>query len=331
MTATPTASLQSQRAVRNFPFEAVYVFGLDGDSGPDAAPTYSVSNAEGVVVTTGTAALQTSGPIEASFALTAAELPIRDSLTVTWSYTISAQPIAVTSTIDVCDQRLFPSSYWGQFNDKQVTSATPAQLEQARTDAENFLEKECGQAFTGRYGSEQWLLDRHGVNRFVSGIGFDAYNGPYHTRSSRNRLALRKPFVQVIRSITRAWVDPETGDSGTHTLDLDFIYLNPYTSTIEYRYNDPNDPYSGLWGELTIDYEHGRAHPDVGRICLILARYRIINGPLERRAVSMPVEGGGSISLLTPGMAASVTGIPEVDSFIDRYNQHVDGFFGGTL
>jgi len=327
MTVTPTASQQFQRAVRGLPFEAVYTFGLDGDSPPDAAPTYEVVNAEGTSVTSGTAALSTSDPIEASFALTAAEIATRDELTVTWSFTVATQPVAVTSTIDVCDQRLFPSSDWNQFNDQQIASATPAQLEEARTDAENFLERECLTAFTGRYGSEKWLLDRHGA-RFLGGIGLG--DGLWLSRAVRNRVTLRRSFVQTLRSITRAWVDPATGDSGTHTLDLNYALLDPHTSTVHYR-SGSADRYTGLWGELTFAYEYGRPLPDARRICLILARYRVINGPLERRAQTMQLEGGGSISLLTPGQAASVTGIPEVDAFIARFNASADGYFGGLV
>lgn len=325
MTAISSASLQFQRAVRGLPFEVQYTFGLDDDALPDAAPTYVVTNVEGVEVTSGTAALADS---IASFALTAAELPLRDLLTVTWSYTVSAAPIEVTSTVDVCDKRLFPIADFNQFNDKQVTTATATQLEQARREAEDFLERECGCAFTGRYGSETWYIGRHGGVSFLNGVGFDGTTGPWRHGHAPNQIALRQPFVQVIRSITRAWIDPETGDTGVHALDLNYVQLDAHTSTVHVK-PDPNDRYSGLWGELTFDYEHGRSLADVRRICLILARYRIVNGPLERRAVSVQTEGGGSISLVSPGMAASVTGIVEVDKFIERYNARADGFLGG--
>ena len=328
MTATPTASLQFQRAVRGLPFEAVYTFGLNDDAPPDAAPTYVVVNAEGVTVTSGTAALTTAAPIEASFALTAVELPLRDLFTVTWSYTVSTAPVAVTSTIDVCDARLFPISDYAQFNDGPIVNATPDALEDARYDAENYLERECGCAFTGRYASELWLLGGH-RGAFGTGIGFASIGGGYVRGGGvRNQIELRMPFVQLIRSISRAWVDPDDGTSGVHALNLNYVQLDARTSAIHVR-DDPTDQYSGLWGELTIGYEHGRPLADVRRICLILARYRLINGPLERRAVSVPVEGGGSIALLTPGQASAVTGIPEVDTFIGRYNARSDGFLGG--
>ena len=329
MTATPTASLQFQRAVRGLPFEAVYTFGLDDDAGPDTAPSYTVTNAEGTTVTSGTATLTTAAPIQASFTLTAAQLPLRDLLTVTWDYTIASAPVGVTSTVDVCDARLFPASDWGQFNDAPIVAATPAALEEARRDAEDFLERECGCAFAGRYGSELWLLDRDGGGPFFNGAGYGGYESfGVGRRGAPSQLALRQPFVSLVRSVTRAWVDPTTGGSGTHALNLEYVQLDAHTSTIHVR-RDPNDRYSGLWGELTIAYEHGQPLADVRRICLILARYRLINGPLERRAVSVPVEGGGSISLLTPGQASAVTGIPECDQFIARYNARADGFLGG--
>lgn len=325
---TPTASQQFQRAVHGLPFTVDYVFELDGDSGPDAAPTYAVVNAEGATVATGTATLTTSAPLTASFALTAAELPERDFYTVTWSYTVDTAPVEVTSTVDVCDKRLFPLADYSQFNDPPVLNATATQLEQARREAEDFLERECGCAFTGRYAAENWLIERRRGGRYIGGVGFDGYGGPWHASSGPSQIPLRMPFVQTLRSVTRAWVDPATGATGTHALDLNYFQLDRHTSTLHYH-RDPTDTFSGLYGELTIAYEHGRPLADVRRICLILARYRLVNGPLERRAVSISTQDGGSVALLTPGQASAVSGIPEVDTFIARYNARVDGFLGG--
>lgn len=333
MTATPTAPQQFQRAVIGLPFEAVYEWGLDGDAPPDAGVTYTATNSEGAVLASGAATLTTSAPTEASFALTPAELTERDLITVQWSFTVGGAAVIATSNIDVCDRRLFPITDFQQWNDKQTLAASPAQLELARIQAEDFLERECGCAFTGRYSSEQWLLGHNHQWNSGGGFGFDfgPYAGPTHRSVNRNRLMLRRPFVQVIRSIIRTWEDPEAGTSGTHALNLEYVQLDTHTSTIHVR-TDPTDQWGGLWGNLQIAFEHGRPwFPDVRRICSILAHYRVLNGPLERRAVSIQTEGGGSIALLTPGMAAAVSGIPEVDTFIQRYNPNADGFMGGVL
>jgi hypothetical protein len=330
VTATPTAAQQFQRAVRGLPFEAVYTFGLDDDAPPDSAPTYTVVNAEGSTIATGTASLITSDPIEASFVLTAAELPLRDLLTVTWTYTVSAAPTATVSLVDVCDKRLFPmSDYATIFSPADLASYSTTQLEQARREAEDFVEEQCGTAFTGRYGSELHLIGHHRKG-YWDGYGYGGggygYGPGFGHSAGTNRLALRRPHVLVLRSIVRNWVDPADADSGVYTYDLNYAQLDTFSSTVHYHSN-PTQWGSSLWGDLIVSYEYGQWVADVRRICLILARYRLLNGPLERRAVSMTLEGGGSVQLLTPGMAASVTGIPEVDSFIQRWNQRADGFF----
>jgi hypothetical protein len=319
---TITASQQFQRAVRGLPFTAQYTFGLDGDSLPDSAPSVSISDAEGNVIASG--ATTWSSPT-ASVALSGSDIPERDLLTATWSFTVNSVAEEVASTVDVCDERLFTVSDWNQFTDDAIATADATTLETARREAEDFLEEACGRAFTGRYRQEE-----HYVPTGRTGFRTDPWSAGYlgaGRRRGTGRLTLRRAYALALRGVTRAWVDPQAGTSGTHALNLNYLALDNFTSTIHSHY-DPTDTYSGLWGNLTVAYEHGRRVADVGRICLILARYRVINGPLERRAVSMQVEGGGSIQLLTPGMAASVTGIPEVDTFIRRFGARSTGFVG---
>lgn len=317
----PTAFQQYQRAVRGLPFTAAYTFGLDEDSLPDTAPTVTVVNAEGVTIATGTSSLVDAGTGQqtAILQLTAADLPTRDLLTVTWTYTISTAPAAVTSAIDVCDRRLFPLSDYAQF--QELSNLNEELLEQQRYDAEDFLERECGCAFTGRYGTEQFLLSGTRGQTWP----FDQHWFGDLRSNGRGQLALRRPFVHLIRSITRTWIDPSDSTVHTYALDLNYAQLDTFSSTL--RYHGPHG--NGLWGDLTIAYEHGRYIADVRRVCLILARYRLLNGPLDSRASQMAVEGGGTINLLTPGIMGSVTGIAEVDAFLGRYNQHSTGFISG--
>lgn len=331
MTATPSAVQQFQRTIVGQPFTASYTWGLDGDSLPDEdSVTYAVVDSEGTSVATGTASAgsESGGEQAYTFALTAADLPERDLLTVTWSYTVSAVDVETTSQIDVCDRRLFPLSDYSQFQEITNLDLTDAQLEQGRRDAEDLLERECGCAFTGRYGTEKWLVSRHGTATFQGGVGWDGYGPELYRGQGPTVLTLRRPFVQKLRSITRAWVDPESGDSGNHALTLDYFELDPFTGEVHALF-DPSDKYGGMWGELTFAYEHGREWlADVRRVCLILARYRLLNGPLDARATQMSVEGGGTINLLTPGVMGAITAIPDVDVFIHRYSARSTGFLG---
>lgn len=320
MTATPTASQQFQRAVRGLPFTLAYTWGLNDEALPDDdSVTVAVVDADGNTVTTGVVTVGDAegGTQTATAVIAAAALSGRTVLTVTWAYTISAAAVAVTSTVDVCDGRLFSIADYAAYPEIAAKNLTPAQLEQARIDAEDFLERECGRAFTGRYGSEQHLIvqRRHRlfghtgtIPDFGSGVG---------------RLPLRRPHVSLIRSITRSWTD----DNGPHTatLDLTHLHLDTFASVIDYH-----SPTDGLWGRLTVAYEHGEPVADVRRVCAILARHRLIKGPLDDRATQISVEGGGSVNLLTPGIQGSITGIAEVDSFLQRYNSHATSFVSGA-
>ena len=324
MTVT-TATQQYQRVVRGLPAVASYTFGLDDDALPGTAATVDVAivDAAGNAVTSGTATLGdiSGGQQTATFALDANLTPARDLFTATW--TVEGDNYNVVSLIDVCDQRLFPLSDYAQFS--ELAQFDASQLETQRLMAEAFLERECGRAFTGRYGTEQIVLPG---GHWVGWGGSGGWGDGWRRNRGRGELTLRQPDAKVLRSITRTWTN-SNGEVETYAVSLDYAELDPFSSTIYYRADRSSSQYDGLWGDLTIAYEYGEWLADVRRICLILARYRLIQGPVERRAVSMPVEGGGTIQLLTPGMSASVTGIPEVDRFIQRYNARTSGFISG--
>lgn len=321
---------QAQRAVRGRASVATYTFGLDDDALPDNATTVSVTviNAEGYIVVndqTATLGSVVSETQQASFDLSPATTPQRDFFTCLWVATIGGVSVTQVSTIDVCDTRLFPLSDYNQYPELAKLSLTTAQLEQARMFAEDRLEWECGCAFTGRYGSEEHLLDDDYRLPTYADVSSAPY-GPICT-GGRHKLALRQPFVQALRGISQAWIDPDTNTSGTNQLDLDYAQLDTHKSVVHYR-----DQYGGgLLGDITISYEHGQPTPAVRRICCILARYRLLHGPLDQRATQMAVEGaGGTINLATPGYGGAIFGIPEVDQFVHDHNHRADGFVGAS-
>lgn len=291
-------SQQAQRAVRGRPFTAGFIFGLDGDPLPDADTTVTVTvvNAAGYLIESAAAATlgtPSDSVQSATLALPASSLADRDRLTCLWALTVGGEQLTAISQIDVCDARLFTLAQARAYPELPESKYTDAQVEQARFDAENFLEWQCGCAFTGRYGIESFSLPE------AAGWG---------GAGRRGTLQLGYPFVQGIRDVT---ID------GTPVADPTTVSVNPRTSVVSYS--------SGFSGAVTIGFEHGRPVPDAGRVALILARYRLLNGPLDSRAISQSVEGGGTISLLTPGVRGSVTGIPEVDAFIGE-NSHQLGY-----
>jgi hypothetical protein len=65
--------------------------------------------------------------------------------------------------------------------------------------------------------------------------------------------------------------------------------------------------------------EHGYDYPPerIKAAAIMLTFHRAIKGPIDDRATSIPAgEAGGVITLLTPGVGAAITGIPEVDAAI---------------
>lgn len=326
------APQQFQRAVRGLPFMASYTFGLNDEALPDAAPTVAVANAAGALVATGTSTLGVAagGQQTATYALPAAALPARDFYTVTWSYAVLMIPTATTSTIDVCDQRLFAIADYAQYPELAAKGFTAAQYEQARFEAENRLEDECGRAFTGRYGAEAFTLRE--PSTFASDWPWTGSAGRLGDPNV-TRLSLAQPFVQALRDIQQTTLQEGTSqtppvDSTTVThLDLSCARLDAKRGIVYWR--DPKG--DGLGGDVVVSYEHGQPVADARRICAMLARHRLLLGPLDSRATQAPVEGGGSINLATPGLMGSVFGIPEIDVFIVRHSQRAVGYVSSAV
>ena len=320
---------QAQRAVRGREFTASYTFGLDGDALPDADTTVSVSivNAEGYLVVSDVVATLAEpaddGTQVASIYMAASTTPQRDALTCLWGATITGAAVSQISTVDVCDARLYPLSDYLQYPELSGGKFTPAQLEAQRMWAEDRIEWECGCAFTGRYATETFTLGEPPEltlpeAQSYGGYGYGGIGG--RGRGGAARLVLEHQDAQALRSITQTTLDSE-GDTTITTIDLAYARLNAPAGEVLYR--DPLG--AGLYGDVVVGFEYGHPEPDVRRVALILARYRLLNGPLDSRATSMAVDGG-TIQLLTPGVAGSVFGIPEVDAFIQRHNKRALGF-----
>lgn len=313
---------QAQRAVRGREFALAYTYGLDGEELPDAATTVSldVVNADGYLIVTNQV-VTLDAPVTAGgrttqvahYEIPGSAIARRDSLVCLWTATVDAGAAIAVSIVDVCDTRLFPLSDYDQYVELAQRGFTAGQLEQQRMWAEDRLEYECGVAFTGRYGSERFTLAEQA--QMVGWVG-----GNMKFNAGAVVLSLRQPFIQALRSIQQTTVID--GVPTTVDVDLSFARLDSEHSQLVYQ----DSSGGGLYGDILVSFEHGRPEPDVRRVALILARYRLLNGPLDQRAIAMPVEGGGSISLLTPGVAGIVFGIPELDAFIQRHSHRALGY-----
>jgi hypothetical protein len=158
-----------------------------------------------------------------------------------------------------------------------TTSYTPAQIATARTYAETQLEHECGVAFVPRYELE--MFGGGGTTTQV----------------------LRWPRVTAVRSVT-----------------IDDVSVTPVSSVVAVR--EGIAYYSSGWtagyGNVQIGYEHGHTvlNPGASEAALVLAKHKLVKGPIDERATQRASEFG-PVNLATPGMFGARFGIPVVDAF----------------
>ncbi len=259
--------------------------------------TITVTNDQGVTLDSENATRDSMGVYH--FTLTPTETGTLDLLTLTWEGLIGGVAYVSRSIVEIVSGYMFTVPQARVF--PELAGFTDEQIIAARTNAEEFLEWQCRRGFVTHYRRDDFPapyptfsdLPRNpmqtGAPVTVSGF-----------RPAPGMLMLSRPFVTAIRSVT-ANGTPLTND------ELATLTLNP--SGVLGR--------TGAWAyPVRVEYEHGRQVPDGDRVCLILARHRLLNSPIDDRATGLPDEGGGVISLLTPGVKGSITGIPEVDAWI---------------
>ena len=73
---------------------------------------------------------------------------------------------------------------------------------------------------------------------------------------------------------------------------------------------------------LTVTYTHGYETPParIRRAAMIATRIWTTRGPVDDRATQIAADGA-TVNLATPGLAGSVTGIPEVDAAIRQHDR----------
>jgi hypothetical protein len=119
------------------------------DPTPDAA-TVTITRADGTVLATGAAIDGPGGNFQ--YVLTPAQTAQLDTLTVAWTFTLAGFPQTLTSTVEVVGGHHFTLAELRAMAPLNDTNAYPTgRLVEARAEAEDFLETECGRAFVPRY------------------------------------------------------------------------------------------------------------------------------------------------------------------------------------
>lgn len=253
----------------------------------DGAMSVTVTNDEGAGLLAVAASHEALGMY--SVLLTPAETATLDFLTLAWTATVSGVAYTAMSTVEVV------GGFW--FSVPQIRAAfvelaayTDARIQAARTDAELFLEEQTDWSAVARYRRES--------------IAF-------HRRDTYHAVLGRWPVLRV-RSVTLNGVALSSDDLATVTVDPDgVLFFERQTLLSAWSLTR-----SRVLADVSYEYGPRVVSASAARVAMILARHRLLRGPLDDRRIGLPVEGGGVVALLTPGVKGSVTGIPEVDQWL---------------
>jgi hypothetical protein len=246
----------------------------------DQTATVTITRDDGTpIVTDATATREATGHY--TYFLTSAQTAQLDWLTATWTATIQTQPQTVTTRIEIVGGFLF--GIGDARNDRDLKDAVKyptTRIMDARTYAEQELERACGVTFVPRY-------KRLNVN----GTG-------------DRLLGLTDAPLRLLRSVT---VD------GTAWTDLTGVQIG-------YGYLSAQDTWTSGYGNIQLAYEVGYDYPPaaVTQAALILAKDYLVRGPLDDRAIQRATEDG-PVFIATPGWNGNRFGIPQVDAVVDSY------------
>lgn len=273
------------RVLRSTPATLSIAFEVDGvgtDPSPDSA-TVTIMRADGTPVVTAAAATGGAGG-SFSYALSAAQMSVLDTLTATW---VSALGTA-TTTVEVVGGFLFSISQARRRRPLSDPVAYPLDdLLEARVFAEQELEDACGAAFVPRYALETIVArGQHAV-----------------------RLAHRR--VRVIRSVS---IDGAVMNAGyLAALRIEHGQLLSTGRWSRWPWDS---------AQIVIGYEHGYDTPPqgAGLAALDLARDRLLSdagsSTIDPRATRI-ITDDGEIRLGTGGRF----GIPTTDRFVRAHRE----------
>jgi hypothetical protein len=268
-----------ERVQQNTPLTLSQQWYEGGTAVDPGTVTIGIVRADGTELVAPATATSGAGTAARAYNLTTAHTALLDRLTVTWTSTLKG---TLTSYVEVVGGFLFGlSELSGKLTDS-TSSYTAAQLADARTYAETYLESKIGHALVPRFGTYRGDGDGTAVFRLP---------------------------VTYLRSVR--WVN-------TYSLGVATAYSAGELLAIE---PGPGVVYGSYWPRgyynVALGFEHGRDFPppEAKEAALILAEQYIVQGPIDDRATQRSSEFG-SVNLSTPGMFGSISGIGFVDECI---------------
>lgn len=199
-------------------------------------------------------------------------------LTVEWTATFDGYEQTKRQYIEVNGGPYFTVSE-ARAKYPALADKTWDEVADARSVAEEIIEHECHVAFVPR--AKKFTLSGEG----------------------KTRASIPLYLIRAIQSVT---VDGDVQDVDTsYRIGTGAIYR-----TATWRQDISN---------VVVIVEHGYDLPPqrIKDAAMMLTYHRAVKGPIDDRATSIPAgEAGGVINLLTPGVGAAITGLPEVDAAI---------------
>ncbi len=274
-----------QRVARKRSFTLYKTFQSDGvASEPTGTPTVTITRDDGTSVSTG-AVTDEPGVGAWSVTVAASSNPTLDVLAVDWAAVVAGESQEYLDIVEVVGGFLFTIAQARALAPLSDTVKYPTQaIVDARTMVETALEDACGVAFVPRYRRES-----------VSGWG-------------GREVLLTSPRVTALRSVNL------DGSAVSNLADIvpsgPGVLYNPAGWTRGFH-------------NYEVAYEHGYANGpeavEASQVALTWAKVHLVKGPIDDRATGFSTEDG-TFSLSTPGQRGAVTGIPVVDSFIQRHD-----------
>jgi hypothetical protein len=269
-----------ERVLQNTNAVVGQTFYEDGAAVDPGTVTVTVTDAQGAVLATD-AATGGSGTSARTYTLTAAtHTLLLDRLTLAWE---SATKGTLTSVVEVVGGFAFALAELSARLTDTTSDYTAAQMADARTYAEQFIEDRINIA----------LVPRFGVYRgTASGTGF----------------RIPRYGLRAIR-----WANTYTAGVATALTASELLALEADAGVVYGSWP------SGLRA-VEVGYEHGEdgPSPEAKEAALAVAAQRLVIGPVDDRATQRASEFG-PVNLATPGLFGAYSGIPFVDEFINAH------------
>lgn len=254
------------------------------------AVTYTVTDADGTAVTSGSATHGTAG----AYSFTLPPQTAVKSLTIVWTGTWGGVAQSLTTYAEIVGNHLFTIAEARAFDNAALASVTDypeADIRAARAGIADFFESVTDVSFIPRYGRK--VLDGPGARD------------------------LWLP-VKQLRTLLAASV------AGTAFTASEIADVEVYEYGKLYR---PSTWDSYVWGEgaarrnVTVAYEHGyQSVPwDIHQAALVYLRYLLVASDISDRTVSWSNELG-TFRQAVPGRLYP-TGLPSVDAALGRYQR----------